>query len=57
MCRPDIALLDVEGSVIAAIEIVVTHEPEEDVLRYYERNGITLKQINLFSEEDLKKLD
>jgi len=50
-------LLDSEGEVLAAIEIVVTHEPEENVLRYYERNAITLIQINLFSEEDLYKVE
>jgi hypothetical protein len=57
VCQPDIALLDPEGEVKAAVEIVVTHEPEENVLRYYERNGITLIQINLFSEEDLNKVE
>lgn len=57
VCQPDIALLDPESEVKAAIEIVVTHEPEENVLRYYERNGITLIQINLFSEEDLNKIE
>lgn len=57
ICQPDIALLDPEGEVMAAIEIVVTHEPEENALRYYEKNGITLIQINLFSEEDLYKVE
>ena len=57
VCQPDIALLDPEGEVVAAIEIVVTHEPEENVLRYYERKGITLIQINLFSEDDLYKVE
>lgn len=56
VCRPDIALLDTDGEVIAAIEIVVTHAPEENVLRYYKENGITLIQINLFSEDDLHKI-
>ncbi|HBO27780.1 competence protein CoiA family protein [Culturomica sp.] len=55
-CRPDIALLDKSGNVIAAIEIVVTHKPEEQVLQYYNDNGIVLIQINLLSEEDLKNI-
>lgn len=57
VCQPDIAMLDAEGKVIAAIEIVVTHEPEEDVLQYYESNGITLIQINLISLEDLDRVE
>lgn len=57
VCRPDIALIDKEGEVIAAIEIVVTHEPEENALQYYKENGITLIQINLSSEDDLHKIE
>jgi len=56
VCRPDIALLDIEGEVIAVIEIVVTHEPEENVLRYYKENGITLVKINLLSDDDLHRV-
>ncbi len=52
-CQPDIALLDVEGKVIAAIEIVYTHKPEDNALNYYKSKGITLIQINLSSFEDL----
>ena len=57
VCQPDIALLDKNGTVIAAIEIVVTHEPEENTLLYYEKNGITLIQINLESEDDLHRVE
>lgn len=57
VCQPDIALLDPKGEVVAAIEVVVTHEPEENVLRYYQSKGITLIQINLISEDDLKKVE
>jgi len=54
VCQPDIALLDANEEVAAAIEIVVTHEPEENALQYYKENKIILIQINLSSEEDLK---
>lgn len=57
VCQPDIALLDMNGKVIAAIEIVVTHEPVENTLLYYEKNGITLIQINLESEDDLLRVE
>tara|TARA_R110002050_G_C8929925_1_gene511947 strand:+ start:235 stop:1131 length:897 start_codon:yes stop_codon:yes gene_type:complete len=56
VCRPDIALLDKDEKVIAAIEIVVTHAPEENTINYYKENGITLIQLNLQSEEDLFKI-
>ncbi len=57
VCQPDIALLDADGKVMVVIEIVVTHKPEEEVLDYYERNGIVLIQINLSSEEDLETIE
>lgn len=53
VCRPDIALSDINKKIIAAIEIVVTHEPGENALKHYRENGITLIQINVNSEEDL----
>lgn len=56
-CRPDIALLDKEENVLAVIELVDTHKPEESVLQYYKGNKITLMQINLTSEEDLMKVE
>ncbi len=56
-CQPDIALLDEKEKVFAVIEIVVTHKPEEHVLQYYTNNSIVLIQINLTSEEDLKKVE
>lgn len=53
VCRPDIALLDETGKVIAVIEIVVKHFPEENVLKYYKANKIVLIQINLETEDEL----
>jgi hypothetical protein len=56
LCRPDIALLDGHERVIIAIEIVVTHKPEETTQLYYRENGIVLVQINLESEDDLTRV-
>lgn len=56
VCQPDIALLDADDNIIASIEIVVTHSPEEKVLQFYIDNGIILIQINLTSDEDLKNV-
>lgn len=55
-CQPDIALLDADGNVIVAIEVVVTHSPEDKVLQFYRDNSIILIQINLSSAEDLKNV-
>ena len=52
-CRPDIALLNHDGKVFAAIEIVVTHKPEEFAIAYYKKNQIALIRIELRSETDL----
>jgi hypothetical protein len=56
-CRPDIALLDKEENVLAVIELVDAHKPEESVLQYYREREITLIQINLTSEEDLMSVE
>ncbi len=53
VCRPDIALLDDAGKIIAVIEIVVNHSPEENVLQYYKTNKIVLIQINVETEDEL----
>jgi hypothetical protein len=56
-CRPDIALIDNKENVFVVIEIVVTHQPEDRILQYYKDNNIILIQINLTSDEDLKKVE
>jgi len=56
VCRPDIALLNEDGKIFAAIEIVVKHAPEEDVLQYFKENNIVLIQINVNDEEELSKI-
>ena len=57
ICQPDIALLDENEKIFAFIEIVVTHKPEEKVLKYYDDNNIILIQIELSSNEDIEKID
>lgn len=57
ICRPDIALLDEKGIVYVVFEIVVTHKPEENVVKYYQNNNILLIQINLFTEHDLENIE
>jgi len=55
-CRPDIMLLNGNGNPYLAIEVVVSHSPEEEVLEYYRKNKIVLFQINLSTEADLNKI-
>lgn len=57
ICKPDIALLDKDNKVFAVIEVVVTHKPEEEVLKFYSVNNIILIQINLTSDKDIDELE
>lgn len=55
-CQPDIALLDATERVIAAIEVVVTHEPEQQALDYYQNEKIGVVVFRLKSDDDLKRI-
>ena len=55
-CQPDIALLDSHNRVIAVIEVVVTHSPEEQALSYYKQKGIGTIIFQLQSEDDLNRI-
>jgi Zn finger protein HypA/HybF involved in hydrogenase expression len=57
ICQPDIALLTAENVILAVIEIVVTHKPEELVLKYYHDNNIMMIKINLQSDNDIDELE
>ncbi|MEA5467202.1 competence protein CoiA family protein [Leptothoe sp. PORK10 BA2] len=56
-CKPDIALLDSHNRVIAVIEVVVTHYPEEQALSYYMQNKIGTVIFQLQSENDLNRIN
>lgn len=51
-CRPDIALFNKNGEVIIVIEIVVTHKPEPETIKYYDDNKIACIQIKVESFDD-----
>lgn len=51
VCKPDIALLDAVGNVIAVVEVVVTHEPEQEVLDYYKEHGIIMVRVDVHDED------
>jgi predicted RNA-binding Zn-ribbon protein involved in translation (DUF1610 family) len=56
-CRPDLALINSNGKASVFIEIVVTHEPEENVINYCKKNKITLVKIKLDKIEDLENVE
>lgn len=55
--RSDVALLDYKGNEIVAIEIVYTHDVEQNTLLLYEQKSITLVCLNFHSVEDLNDIE
>jgi len=55
--RPDIALLDENGNVIVAVEIVYTHEPTDDTIKFYNEQNIVLVRYVFHSIEECNFLD
>lgn len=47
VCKPDIALIDSNGKIVIAIEVIVTHQPETAVMKYYNDNKIACLQIKI----------
>lgn len=54
--RPDIALLDQNNNVVAVIEIVYKHAPENNAIKFYKDNDIILIQTILKSDNDLEDI-
>ncbi len=54
-CRPDIVLSTNADSPVWALEVVVTHAPEEQALAYYRQQRIALARFDLKSDTDLEK--
>ena len=53
--RPDLSLIDELGEPFLAIEVVVTHAPEEAALDYYKSKGIHVVEYHVSSQEDLNR--
>jgi ssDNA-binding Zn-finger/Zn-ribbon topoisomerase 1 len=56
IARPDVLLLSDNNQPIAAIEIIVTHPPEQRVREFYQANNIVLVEIKIVSEAQLLSL-
>lgn len=56
-CRPDITLFGPGGKVVAIVEIIVTHEPEQQVHDYCAANGVTLAEYEVKTAVDLENLN
>ncbi len=54
--QADVALLDENGNVLFAIEIVYTHDVEDKTLAFYENNGVVVIRIMIHSAEDCNDL-
>lgn len=55
-CRPDITLVDPEGSPVALVEIVVSHFPEDNVRTYAAEKHLQVVEFHLKSVSDLERL-
>jgi hypothetical protein len=55
--RPDIALFSQGAKVFTVIEIVDTHAPDEEAIKFYLEKKIAIIQIKLDSEDDLEIID
>ena len=56
ICRPDILLQTEKGTSVAAIEVIVTHKPEESTRLYYQQQGISLIEFDILGGKDLEML-
>ena len=56
LCRPDVLLFNAAGRPIAAVEVVVSHPPEEAARAFYARENIALIEVAPRTEEDLEAL-
>ncbi len=55
-CKPDVLLLTEANIPVAAIEVVVTHKPEESALAYYLEEGIALIEFEVHDGEALEMI-
>jgi len=52
-CRPDVTLFDGNGAPVAILEVVVSHDPDENVLEYCDANDVTLVCFRVDTGRDL----
>ncbi len=57
ICKPDIALLDINGQVITVIEVIVSHKPSSTALQYYKDHKIKCIQIKIDSFEECENIE
>jgi|MTBAKSStandDraft_1061840.scaffolds.fasta_scaffold30671_1 hypothetical protein len=55
-CRPDITLFDLYNKPIVFIEIIVTHEPEDQVYKFVKDNKIAIVEFLVDDMEDVESL-
>lgn len=55
--QPDVSLVDENGKLIVAIEVVFTHDVEEEKLQFFIHNNVVLVKIFVQSAEDCNDLE
>jgi hypothetical protein len=55
-CRPDIVLIDKNRNIPIIIEVIVTHEPENNVIEYCKEHNAVLVKIKLDTLKDLENI-
>lgn len=55
-CRPDLTLLDRSGSPVAILEVVVSHQPDDNVRAFASSADVPVVQFNIDSAEDLEPI-
>ena len=56
-CRPDLVLINENGNVPTIIEIVDSHEPEDNVIEFCKKYSIILIRIKLEDLDDLENIE
>ncbi|GBE29002.1 MAG TPA: hypothetical protein ENH10_02645 [Bacteroidetes bacterium] len=56
-CRPDICILDSSGVPVILVEVVVSHKPDDNVIRFVREKKCGLVEFHLSTEDDLIRLE
>lgn len=57
ICKPDIALFDINNQIATVIEIVVSHKPSLTALQYYQDHKIRCLQIKISRFEECENIE
>lgn len=55
--QPDVSLIDENGKLIVAIEVIFTHDVDDDKLQFFAHNNVVLVKIYVQSAEDCNDME